>query len=216
MRKIILLVPIFIFSAIITSTAQGKSTKKELTGIVTDYDNNPIKGVRIFIDSLKTKVKTDKKGVYKISLSNKNKLVTAFSSKHGLIDIEYTGQDKINFIFPKELVVISKKEFSDLGYGAKSFDNGPDYSSYTDILQLFRSKFQNVEVIGENVFIKGSGISVNGGRMSPIFIVDGTQVNNINAIAPSDIKYISIERGNTSLYGSRGAGGVIKIKLKGK
>ena len=147
-------------------------------------------------------------------ISPKTKLITVFSSKHGLIDIDYTGQNKINFIFPKELTVISKKEFSDLGYGINNLDNSPDYSSYTDIFQLFRAKFQNVEVIGENIFIKGSGISVNGGRMSPIFVVNGTQVNNISIIAPSNIKRISVERGNTSLYGSRGAGGVIKIKLK--
>ena len=212
----ILYISIFFILLIATNTpAQETASKKaKLSGFVTDYDNKPIKGARIFIDSLKTKVKTDKKGFYELMIPKETKLVTVFSSKHGVIDIEYTGQNKINFIFPKELAVISKKEFSELGYGSASYDNSPDYSSYTDIFQLLRSKFQNVEVIGENIWIKGSGMSVNGGRLPPIFIVNGSQVSNITAIAPSDIKSISVDRGNTSLYGSRGAGGVIKIKLK--
>lgn len=215
MNRIISLAVILIISITITSTAQEKVLKKvELTGVITDYDKKPIKGVRIFVDSLKTKAKTDKKGFYKILLSSENKLITAFSANHGLIDIEYTGQDKINFIFPKNNPILTKKQFIDLGYGASKDGNNPDYSSYSDIFQLLKSKFQNIVVSDGTVRIIGTGMSLSRGTYPPIFIVNGSQVTNISAISPSDIKYISVEKGNTSLYGSRGAGGVIKIKLK--
>lgn len=215
MNRIISLAVILIISITMTSTAQEEVLKKaELTGIITDYGNKPIKGVRIFVDSLKTKVKTDKKGFYKILLSSENKLITAFSADHGLIDIDYTGQNKINFIFPKNSPILTKKQFRDLGYGASKDGFNPDYSSYSDIFQLLKSKFQNIVVSNGTVRIAGTGMSLSSGTYPPIFIVNGTQVTNIAGISPSDIKNISVEKANTSLYGSRGAGGVIKIKLK--
>lgn len=208
---------IFIFIVYTTEHhAQSDVSKKiELTGIVTDYDNNPIKGARIFVDSLKTKVKTNKKGIYKITVSKKNKMITVFSVNHGVIDIDYTGQNKINFIFPENAISYTKKEFSELGYGTSTYNqNVVDYSSYTDIFQLLKTKFPNLQVVGETVRIRGTGTTVNGGQTPPLFIVNGSQVSNIASISPSDIKLIKIERANTSLYGSQGAGGIIKITLK--
>lgn len=218
MKTSVLIVFVFILSASITLKAQDGGIKKvELSGVVTDYDNNPIKGVRVFVDSLKTTVKTDKNGFYKIILTNKNKLITAYSLKHGLIDIGYNGEDKINFIFPKEKEIITKKKFSELGYGLSNYDDKSiDYSSYTDIFQLLRTKFQNVEIIGSEIRIKGSGSSLSSANANipPIFIVNNSQVSSISSINPADIKSVSVNRANTSLYGSRGAGGVIKIVLK--
>ncbi|NNC69453.1 MAG: TonB-dependent receptor plug domain-containing protein [Flavobacteriaceae bacterium] len=213
LRFLLILVFIFYITGV---DSQSEAVKKvELTGVVTDYDNKPIKGARIFVDSLKTKVKTNKKGIYKIKVSQKNRVITVFSVDHGVIDIDYTGQNKINFIFPENTRSFSKKEFSDLGYGTSSYDqNEVDYSSYTDIFQLLKTKFPNLQVVGETIRIRGTGTTINGGQTPPLFIVNGSQVSNIASISPSDIKSIKIERANTSLYGSQGAGGIIKIKLK--
>lgn len=189
-----------------------------MSGTIKDYEDKPIKKVRIFIDSLKTKVKSDKNGAYKILVSNENKLITAFSEKHGVIDIDYNGEKKINFIFPKDEVTITKKELWKMGYGISNYSSPLiDYSSYTDIFQLLRTRFQNVKVIGEDIRIKGAGSSLsNGGDfgITPIFTVNGSQVFSISRINPADIKSISVNRATSSLYGSRGAGGIIKIVLK--
>ncbi len=215
MNRTVSLALIFFISLTLSLTAQEAIEKNaELSGLITDYDNKPIKGVRIFVDSVKTKVKTDKAGLYNISLSPKSKLITAFSVKHGLIDIDYTGQNKINFVFPKDSPLLTKKQFAELGYG--SSNGSVDYSGYPDIFQLFRAKFPNTEVVGQDVFIKGTGarLTGTGGRYKPLYIVNGSMVNNIANIAPVNIKSISVERTKSSLYGARGAGGVIKIKLK--
>jgi hypothetical protein len=214
MRKVITIVILFVFFLGISSSAQVNThEKKELTGIIINYDNIPIKGVRIFVDSMKTNIKTDKKGFYKILLSDQIKIITAYSPSYGKMDVDYKGQDTINFVFPKDNQVFDKKEFKSLGYGVSNY--GDDYSQYRDIFQIFRAKFQNVEVIGEDVKINGAGLSLTSqnGFIKPIYIVNGYEVSSISNIAPADIKSISVERSN-SIYGSRGAGGVIKIKLK--
>lgn len=52
---------------------------------------------------------------------------------------------------------------------------------------------------------------------SPLYIVDGFPVSNINDIAPTDIASIDIlkDASSTAIYGARGANGVILVTTKG-
>ncbi|MDD4190627.1 MAG: SusC/RagA family TonB-linked outer membrane protein, partial [Mangrovibacterium sp.] len=52
---------------------------------------------------------------------------------------------------------------------------------------------------------------------SPLYLVDGFPVDNINDIAPTDIESIDIlkDASSTAIYGARGANGVILITTKG-
>ncbi|WP_282123068.1 TonB-dependent receptor plug domain-containing protein [Algibacter mikhailovii] len=212
------LVALLIFLTVINVQGQNTETAKleriTLTGVVTNYNNKPIKGVRIFIDSLKTNVKTNKKGSYEVVVTNKNKLITAYSSKYGLIDIDYHGENVVNFIFPEGAELIANKKYSEMGYGIRSYDDAIDYSSYSNIYDLLKAKFPNLDVNGEKVTVRGAGTSLSGGAIPPIYLVNGTQVFTISRLSPADIKSISVERVTSSIYGSRGAGGIIKIKLK--
>jgi hypothetical protein len=221
MKTRLLFVFLFAFTFIGTINAQEKDSKKiTVTGIVTDYGNKPIKGAFIFVDSLKTKVKTNKKGLYKIKLDANTKLLTAFSLNHGIIDIDYNKQEKVNFIFPENSEAVTQEELTDIGYDF-SYNGrykGADasYDNYRDIFELLKSRFPNVQVRGQTIRILGTGSTINSndGSIPPILLVNGSQVSSIATIAPIDIKSIVIERTTTSLYGSRGAGGIIKIKLK--
>lgn len=48
----------------------------------------------------------------------------------------------------------------------------------------------------------------------PLFVVDGTIVYQINNIVPSQVRSISLLKGSAaSIYGARGANGVIVITL---
>jgi len=201
------------FLLIATQTAFGQS--KKLSGIITDYKNKPIKNVRIFVDSTKTSAKTNKKGEYTLTVSKKNKLITAFSKNHGVIDIEYTGQDKINFIFPEESKKLSKSDFYRLGYNKSAASD--NYSNYTDMYSLLKAKYPNLRFIGEDkIVIPGGGASLSqGGLLGAAFFVNNTQVNSIRSIDPANVKKISVQRNTSSIYGSRvGSGGIIKITLK--
>jgi len=212
--KQMLLVLVVIASCIGTSNAQKKK-KIVVTGKVTDYKNNPIKDAFIFLDSTRTKVKTNKKGLYKIKLTPEVKLLTVFSVNHGIIDIAYKGAKVVNFIFPESENIITETELTALGYDFSIYNGKEEsYDNYRTIFELLRSRYPNVRVAGESVRIIGGGFSASSGSISPLFFVNGSEVSNISAIAPVDIKTISIERANTSLYGGRAAGGIVKITLK--
>ena len=64
-------------------------------------------------------------------------------------------------------------------------------------------------------------ITVRGGGSitqdnSPLYIVDGFQVNNINDIPPGDIQSIDVlkDASSTAIYGAKGANGVILVTTK--
>lgn len=62
--------------------------------------------------------------------------------------------------------------------------------------------------------VRGGG-SVTGDN-SPLYIVDGFPVSNINDVAPSDIETIDVlkDASSTAIYGSQGANGVVIITTK--
>ena len=67
-----------------------------------------------------------------------------------------------------------------------------------------------------NVKIRGVGTLSNGQDSSPLIIVDGVAVDNLNFINPEDIADISVlkDAASSSIYGARAAFGVLLITTK--
>ena len=59
------------------------------------------------------------------------------------------------------------------------------------------------------------GVSTNGDN-TPLFIVDGVQVGNIDNINPSDVESIDVlkDAASSAIYGARAANGVVIITTK--
>lgn len=68
-----------------------------------------------------------------------------------------------------------------------------------------------------NIIVRGA-LGLTGGYAPPLYVVDGTYMNedDVNSINPNDIESISVlkEAAQTAVYGSRGANGVVIIKTK--
>ena len=75
-----------------TSTVKGK---------VTDNDKNEIKNAMIFVDMIKTDVKSNKKGDYKIKIAPKEELLTVYHPRYGFINWKYNGEKKVNFFISR-------------------------------------------------------------------------------------------------------------------
>lgn len=76
------------------------------------------------------------------------------------------------------------------------------------ILKALVVDIKNNPIQNVSVFIDGKKSSITSG-------LDGSPTNNISHISPNDDKSISVMKGaSASIYGSRGANGVIVIVLK--
>lgn len=95
-----------------------------------------------------------------------------------------------------------------------------DFCNYSNIYELIRGRFPGVQVRGSGanaeVIIRGqSSINLSS---DALYVVDGITVRSIHHITPCNVKSIDvIKDGASSIYGSRGANGVVIIEtLKGK
>jgi TonB-dependent SusC/RagA subfamily outer membrane receptor len=87
-------------------------------------------------------------------------------------------------------------------------------TKYASIYDMIKGEVAGVQVSGSKVRIRGA-TSIQGST-DPLLVVNGMVVTDIDDIPPEIVKSIDVLKGpSASLYGSRGANGVIVIKTKG-
>ncbi|NME68121.1 SusC/RagA family TonB-linked outer membrane protein [Flammeovirga aprica] len=66
---------------------------------------------------------------------------------------------------------------------------------------------------GIDIRVRGTG---SNGDNTPLYVVDGIQIDNINFLNPSDIESIEVlkDAASSAIYGSRGANGVVLVTTK--
>jgi len=224
--KIILLAFLpFLISSITLAQKQGK--KIIISGIVTDVNMRPVRGALIFIDNVKTNSVTDSRGIYRVRVSPLAKEVLVISPGIGSGKGEITGNRIIDFKLdgaissaPPEAGKVSD-EMVNVGYGQVRRKNitsqvnkmeGQDNRNrtYSNIYEMINGQIPGVEVNGTSIRIQNATSFMLG--TEPLFVVDGMIVPGIGDISPMDVKSIEVLKGaSASVYGSRGANGVILI-----
>jgi TonB-dependent SusC/RagA subfamily outer membrane receptor len=225
----ILLLSLFVIS--VPLSGQKEKKKYLLSGMVTDNSGKPVPGAMILIDKQNTNIVTDSKGNYKVKVKSTAQKITVFTLPGGSLDTEINGRKIINFIMEGTLArenaggVPAGEETVNIGYGnVKSRDvttsvgqvdgSGEKYASYANIYDMLRGTVAGVLVIGKNITIQGLG--TNNANNQPLLVVDGIVVGSIDDIHPVQVKSVEVLKGaSASIYGSRGANGVLLITLKG-
>ena len=106
-----------------------------------------------------------------------------------------------------------------LSYAVSSMKMDEDGGAvYTNMYDYLRGRVPGVYVGPENsmssIIVRGIG-TVNGSTV-PLVLVDGTEVNDLDAVMPYDVYSVSVLKdSSSSIYGVRGANGVILITTKG-
>lgn len=116
----------------------------------------------------------------------------------------------------------SGDELVDIGYGTTrrnavtgsvgkvKMDNTRTYSNMYEFLQ---GKVPGVQVMGTTIRVRGTN-SINSSS-DPLILVDGLEMSDISNLNPNDVDSVEvIKDGSASIYGIRGANGVILIKTK--
>jgi TonB-dependent SusC/RagA subfamily outer membrane receptor len=209
--------------------AQGKEKKVRVTGYVADAAGNPVTDVLVLADGQSVNVTVNKKGIFRFKTMPSTNTLAVYSVPLGVIEKEFTITDTISFIFEGVLPdmyenPVSAEEVVDIGYGNSNKDDLTTSVSKIDVSGKKRAQYQNiydmiagttpgVQVSGKSIRIRGvSSIMLSN---EPLFIVNGMEAADISNIPPNDVASISVLKGAAaSIYGSKGANGVILIKLK--
>ncbi|MDP4273287.1 MAG: TonB-dependent receptor plug domain-containing protein [Bacteroidota bacterium] len=90
-----------------------------------------------------------------------------------------------------------------------------EIASYSNIFQYLQGRVPGVNVTGDNVVIRGPNSLYL--PQDPLYLIDGIPVDKqmVASMSPLDVERIEILKGpDASIYGSRGANGVIAIYTK--
>jgi TonB-dependent SusC/RagA subfamily outer membrane receptor len=226
--KILLFIILTSFVLTIPAPAQNSKKKVWLSGIVTDNAGNPVKGAMILIDKKNTNVVTDDKGFYKVKIRPDAGEITIFTFSGVTEKVMIKGQTALNITLnssrnAEENQVVADNKV-DVGYGkiekkdvtgqvSKLNSDKNKYSSYSNVYDMLKGAVPGVQVIGKSVTIQG--MSSPTMTNEPLFVVNGITVTSIDDIHPIEVKSVEVLKGATaSIYGARGANGVILINLK--
>jgi TonB-dependent SusC/RagA subfamily outer membrane receptor len=222
----ILMMLILPLSGVLLSQKAGK--KYIITGQVLDAYNKPVTDAIILIDNKNTKATTNEDGMFKVRVKPDATAITVFKPINGEQEEKISGRTIINFRLPnanpaqtKEAKVNPENDEVNIGYGttskrniststAKIEGNTKEFLGYQNIYEMLQ-RDPSVQVTGTKIVIRGVG-TINAN--DPLLVVDGMIVSTIDYIRPQMVKKIEILKGSdASIYGARGANGVILITL---
>jgi TonB-linked SusC/RagA family outer membrane protein len=218
---IILLLILVVNKAI--SSSSDEQQKIKITGIISDFNGNPLAGVTVVAKGTTSGNLSDTNGRFQVEIPD-NAEILQFSFM-GMKTLEIPIEGKIYFTVVMEEESIGLEEVVIIGYGSvKKRDITGSVSSISskdfgdrqrsDIGSLIQGKASGVDVSLGKIRIRGVTTFNN---TDPLVVIDGFLGGNLETVNPNDISNIEIlkDASATAIFGSRGANGVILVSTKG-
>ena len=203
--------------------------KERVSGVVSD-NTSPLIGATVIEKGTENGTVTDMDGNFELTIE-----------KGAVLVVSYMGYQTKNVATKgKSVLKIELEEDSKMledvvvvGYGTmKKRDVTGSISSLgekelmgnkpVNVATALQGKVSGLEVVtssepgsASNIRIRGAS-TLNAEGSTPLFIVDGMEVDNIDDIAPADIASIEVlkDAASAAIYGSKSANGVIIITTK--
>ena len=211
----------------ITALAQDKVT---VTGTVVDETDLPLIGAGVQEKGTTNGVVTDIDGKFSISVNPGSTLVFNYIS-YAAQEIAVGNQSVINVKLAPDTNIL--EEVVVIGYGTmKRSDLTGSVSSVnskaiedfkvSSVVEALGGQIAGVNITasdgtpGAGYDIKIRGVGTVNGDSSPLFIVDGFEVDNIDYLANQDIQSIDVlkDASAAAIYGARAANGVVLVTTK--
>lgn len=196
-----------------------------VSGVVTQEPGFGLQGVTVSISGTNQSVFTDKDGAYSISAPGAGSILEFSHFGYDNQDIIIGDHSTINIIMSEE------SDFVDVGYGTQgkkevssslSVVSTHYFNESTSISfdQALQGKIPGVYITtsgtpgsSSSMYIRGVGSVINS---EPLVIIDGVSGSDLSSVNPKDIEAVSIlkDASATSIYGARGANGVIVVNTK--
>ncbi|WP_119791751.1 SusC/RagA family TonB-linked outer membrane protein [Flavobacterium anhuiense] len=218
----------FFLNFLLCSSIYAQTTTIE--GKITDATGMSLPGVNINEKGTKNGTSTDFEGSFKINVSNSKAILIISYLGFQTQEVSVAGKSKINVTLAEQSN--SLNEVVVVGYGSvKKTDLTGSVSTIsaatiterntTSPLEAIQGSTPGVQISsasgragdGYKVVIRGNNSLVGS---SPLYIVDGVPVDNIDFLNPQDISRMDVlkDASSAAIYGSRGASGVIIVTTK--
>jgi len=226
----------FILTFLCLSFAFTTMAQTTVTGNVVDNNGETVIGATVLEEGTTNGTVTDIDGNFSLSVSSPNATLQISSFGYQNQNVALNGRTFVKVTLNDDAVML--QDVVAIGYGSqrrkevtgavtsmKSDDfNAGIRSSPVGLLQ---GKVAGLNIIrgsagsdptqtGFSIQIRGFSTLDQGTGSTPLFIVDGIPVNNIDNISPDDIASMDILKDGSAaaIYGTRGTNGVIIITTK--
>jgi TonB-linked SusC/RagA family outer membrane protein len=223
---------LFFMLGMLLMSVQLLAQNRIITGKVTDDKGNAIPNASVIIKGTATGTSTDNTGSFSLSVPANAKTLVISSVGMGEKEVSLTSGDSYAIALTaasanmQEVVVVGYSNSTKQAFtGSAKQVAGEQLANknVSNVSQALAGEVAGVRVINTSgqpgsvatIRIRGIG-SVNGNR-DPLYVVDGVPFSGaINAINPEDIASVTVlkDAAATSIYGSRGANGVVVITTR--
>lgn len=210
---------------------QKEQGNRKVTGVVKDVTGEPVIGASVQVKGTSNGTITDIDGNFSLLVSPDDVLVVSYIG-YDTQEIAVKNSDSFNLVMKEDTKLID--EVVVIGYGSvkksnltnsvsKITDEALKDRPVTTVGEAFQGQLAGVQaqatnggIPGEELTIRIRGVNTVNGDSSPLYVIDGVPRDNMSGINPSDIATIQIlkDASATSIYGSRGANGVVLIETK--
>lgn len=208
----------------------GMMAEKQISGLVLDSKDEPVIGASVMVKGTTIGTITDYDGEFILSVSDDaTTLVVTFV---GMQQQEVAIKERMIIVLQEATEMLADVVVTGYGNVSKGSFAGSaqavdadviEKKSPTEISKALAGEVAGVQVIntsgqpGTNATLVIRGVGSLNGSATPLYVVDGvTYDGDISSIDPGDIASTTIlkDATATSLYGSRGANGVVVITTK--
>lgn len=206
------------------------SAQNLIKGTVIDETDTPLIGATVMVKGTTSGTTTNLDGLFNITVK-KNDVLTISYIGYTTQEVKVQGQKTFTIKLVPDNAMLD--EVVVVGYGSMkrgdltgsvasvSAKNVEGFKSGS-VMEALGGQVAGVQITqtdgtpGSGFDIKIRGIGTVTGDASPLYIVDGFQMDNINYLSNSDIESIEIlkDASSSAIYGSRAANGVVMVTTK--
>jgi TonB-linked SusC/RagA family outer membrane protein len=211
--------------------AHAAAAQVQVTGLVTSAeDGRPLPTVSVTVGGTTAGTLTNNLGRFSINVPTGQETLVFQTVGYGRQEVAIAGRSVVNVSLAAQAFAL--EEIVATGYGqqrrrdvtgAISSVSGDRVAELAtpNVVQALQGRAAGVQVtpssgqpgVGAVVRIRGVGTLNNA---SPLYVVDGMLLDDINFLSPNDIASIEVlkDASATAIYGSRGANGVIIVTTR--
>ena len=224
---------IMLLLGFLMTVGMSAQTSTTVSGVVKDETGFPLPGVNVIEKGTKNGAGTNMDGKFSLKLTSDNAVLVFSFIGYENLAIPVSGKTAINVSLTPNSESLDEVKIVSFGYGTIKRENLTGAVSSIGAKELSKIPVTNV---AEALAGRLAGVSIQsvdgapgadivirvrgGGSLtqdnSPLYVVDGFIVDNLNDIPPGDIQNIDVlkDAATTAIYGAQGANGVVIVTTK--
>ena len=225
MRQFILFCIVAMMLSGVSVSAQQRSDDTPFNGMVIDAMGKGMARVNVWVKGTERRTMTDKNGRFGL-LNMDEQDVLVFSRKDFRVEMPVADRKSLSIMIINQRIVAADEcpALLNVGYGyVKRREYNSNYNVITgeELRQSANPDLESALMGRVPGMMRTDGELTLRGRNSinmsskPLFIVDGAEVEDLSMVSIYDVETVTILK-DGSMYGMRGANGVILVKTLGQ